>query len=295
MRDRKTRDSYRYRRSPYEKGPKRKARTSEKAGKRRRRRELLKDLGPRTSRDRESESPRVERPERTADLCQMYRVRPQKDRGIKARTSEKAGKRRRRRELLKGPRTSDLERPRDRESESRKTRKTADLCQMYRVRPQKDRGTKARTSEKAGKRRRRRELLKGPRTARDRETESPRVERPERTEKDQGLSEKRLSQARTSWKAHKRLHSKESHRTSDLGGPRDRARRTERTMDLCYWRQSPTKKKDRRKETKKILREGTLQVPTFSATITASAWTPVDLCYIIIAISSERCLKISDI
>ena len=107
----------------------------------------------------------------------MYRVRPQKDRETKARTSEKAGKRRRRRKLLKGPRTSDLERPKDRESERRKTRKTVDLCQMYRVRPQKDRKTKARTSEKAGKRRRRRELLKGPRTSdlerpRDRESES---------------------------------------------------------------------------------------------------------------------------
>ena len=123
MRDRKTWDSYQYRRSPYEKGPKRKARTSEKAGKRRRRRELLK--GPRTSdlerpRVRESESRKTRK---TADLCQMYRVRPQKDRETKARTSEKAGKRRRRRELLKGPRTSDLERPRVRESESRKTRK----------------------------------------------------------------------------------------------------------------------------------------------------------------------------
>ena len=68
---------------------------------------------------------------------------------------------------------------------------------MYRVRPQKDRETKARTSEKAGKRRRRRELLKGPRTS-DLESESPRVERPERTERDRGLGEKRLSQARTS-------------------------------------------------------------------------------------------------
>ena len=130
----------------------------------------------------------------------MYRVRQQKDRESKARTSEKAGKRRRRRELLKGPRTSDLGRPRDRESESRKTRRTADLCQMYRVRPQKDRETKARTSEKAGKRRRRRELLKGPRTSdlgrpRDRESESRKTRR---TERDRGLSEKRLSQARTS-------------------------------------------------------------------------------------------------
>ena len=113
MRDRKTRDSYRYRRSPYEKGPKRKARTSEKAGKRRRRRELLK--GPRTSKDRETESRKTRK---TADLCQKYRVRPQKDRETEARTSEKAGKRRRRRELLKGPRTSkdrETERPRDRE------------------------------------------------------------------------------------------------------------------------------------------------------------------------------------
>ena len=71
MRDRKTRDSHRYRRSPYEKGPKRKARTSEKAGKRRRRRELLK--GPRTSdlERRETESLRVERPEgpRTSVRC----------------------------------------------------------------------------------------------------------------------------------------------------------------------------------------------------------------------------------
>ena len=70
MRDRKTRDSYQYRRSPHGKGPKLKARTSEKAGKRRRRRELLK--GPRTSDlDRETESPRVERPEDRGPLSEV--------------------------------------------------------------------------------------------------------------------------------------------------------------------------------------------------------------------------------
>ena len=163
MKDRKTRDSRQYWRSPNGKGPKLKAWTSEKTGKRRSRRVLLK--GPRTSRDRETESPRVERPERTADLRQMYRVQSpttkgprdqSADVGVRQQKPESAAKRRRRRELLKGPRTSDLGRPRDRESESRKTRRTEDLCQMYRVRQQKDRESKARTSEKAGKRRRRR-------------------------------------------------------------------------------------------------------------------------------------------
>ena len=99
------------------------------------------------------------------------------DESLKARTSEKAGKRRRRRELLKalGPRTS-----KDREIESRKTRETADLCQKYRVRTTKDRETKARTSEKAGKRRR----LENPKRTSDlgpRRTERPRVERSEKS------------------------------------------------------------------------------------------------------------------
>ena len=118
MRDRKTSDSYQYRRSPHGKGPKLKARTSEKAGKRRRRRELLKDLGP-----RRTESPRVERPER--------------------------------------PRTS----VRSTESDHKRTE-----------RPKRGRRRKPESAdvvENSSK-----DL--GPRTSRDRETESPRVERPER-------------------------------------------------------------------------------------------------------------------